>query len=243
MDIKSYCDFVRKLVYKMFYDIYLNTNNLNEANNLPKPNAFDTEILDGKNIVLKINNTKPNFEAIYQPGSMNVPLFVFNFTDYKIWMKYANELRGNKTKKGDSKRNAFFSDLGCSDFDLEPFDSFYFSRTRKSLEHYYPQAKAGEDKLLSDNDINRFGNFAMISADANSSGSNWDPKTKLDHYSDKKADPVGVGSLKFKIMMRICFDNFIKMETGKLNREEGFEWNLEDMNAHQEKMMNILFSN
>lgn len=242
-DIKGYCDFVRKLVYKMFYDIYLNTNNLNEANNLPKPNAFDTEILDGKNIVLKINNIKPKFEDIYKPGSMNVPLFVFNFTDYKIWMKYANELRGNKTKKGDTKRSAFFSDLGCSDFELEPFDSFYFSRTRKSLEHYYPQAKAGEDKTLSDNDINRFGNFAMISADANSSGSNWDPKTKLDHYSDKKADPVGVGSLKFKIMMRICFDNFIKMETGKLNREEGFEWNLEDMNVHQEKMMNILFSN
>lgn len=116
MDIKSYCDFVRKLVYKMFYDIYLNTNNLNEVNNLPKPNAFDTEILDGTNIVLKIHNTKPDFEAIYQPGSMNIPLFVFNFTDYKIWMKYAND------------------------------------------------------------DINCFGNFAMISADANSSGSNWDQK-------------------------------------------------------------------
>ena len=240
-NIKGYCDFVRKLVYKMFYDIYLNTNNLNEANNLPKPNAFDTEILDGKNIVLKIINIKPKFEDIYKPGSMNVPLFVFNFTDYKIWMKYANELRGNKTKKGDAKRSAFFSDLGCSDFELEPFDSFYFSRTRKSLEHYYPQAKAGEDKTLSDNDINRFGNFAMISADANSSGSNWDPKTKLDHYSDKKADPVGVGSLKFKVMMRVCSDNYIKMETGQLTREEGFEWNLEDMNAHQEKMMKILF--
>ena len=58
------------------------------------------------------------------------------------------------------------------------FDNFYFSRTRKSLEHYYPQSKAGEDKVFSDNDINCFGNFAMISTDANSSGSNWDPKTK-----------------------------------------------------------------
>ena len=125
---------------------------------------------------------------------------------------------------------------------MDPFDTFYFSRTRKSLEHYYPQAKAGEGKPLSDTDINRFGNFAMISADANSSGSNWDPKTKLDHYTDKKSDPVGVGSLKFKIMMRICFDNFIKMETGKLNRDDGFEWNLEDMNAHQEKMLKILFN-
>lgn len=239
-DIPAYCDFVRKLVHKMFYDVYLNPENLNEANNLPKPNAFDTEILDGENIILDINNAKPDFASIYKPGSMNVPLFVFNFTDYKLWMKYANELRGNKTKKGDAKRTAFFNDLGCSDFELDPFDNFYFSRTRKSLEHYYPQAKAGENRPLSDTDINRFGNFAMISADANSSGSNWDPKTKLDHYSDKKADPIGVGSLKFKIMMRVCSDNYIKMETGKLKREEGFEWNLEDMNEHQEKMIEIL---
>lgn len=239
-DIPAYCNFVRELVYKMFYDVYLNPANLNEANNLPKPNAFDIELLDGKKIVLKINNTKPDFVSIYKPGSMNVPLFVFNFTDYKLWMKYANELRGNKTKKGDAKRSSFFNDLGCSDFELDPFDNFYFSRTRKSLEHYYPQAKAGENQPLSDTDINRFGNFAMISADANSSGSNWDPKTKLDHYSDKKADPIGVGSLKFKIMMRVCFDNFIAMETGKLSREEGFEWNLEDMNDHQEKMLKII---
>lgn len=41
--------------------------------------------------------------------------------------------------------------------------------------------------------------------------------------------------------MRIYFDNYIKMKTGKLSREEGFEWNLEDMNAHQDKMMKILF--
>ena len=236
-DIPAYCDFVRNLVHKMFYDIYLNPNNLNEANNLPKPNAFDTESLDGKNLILDINNSKPDFASIYKPGSMNVPLFVFNFTDYKLWMKYANELRGNKTKKGDAKRTAFFNDLGCSDFELDPFDNFYFSRTRKSLEHYYPQAKAGENQPLSDTDINRFGNFAMISADANSSGSNWDPKTKLDHYSDKKADPIGVGSLKFKIMMQICRDN-----DRNLSRDEGLEWNLDDMNSHQNKILEIIFS-
>ena len=189
----GYCDFVRKLSYKMFYDIYLNNKNLNEANNLPKPNAFDSEILNGRNLVLDIKNKRPDFDSIYKYGSMNIPLFVFNFMDYKIWMKYANELRGQGTKKGDSRRTAFFNDLGCSDFELDSFDNFYFSRTRKSLEHYYPQAKAGEDKKLTDNDINRFGNFAMISADANSSGSNWDPKTKLDHYTDGKADPVEIG--------------------------------------------------
>lgn len=241
-DIEGYRNFVRQLVYKMFYDIYLNTDNLNEANNLPKPNAFDTEILDGKNINLEVKNIKPDFSSIYESGSTNVPLFVFNFMDYKIWMKYAGELRGNKTKKGDAKRTSFFHDLGCSDFELDVFDNFYFSRTRKSLEHYYPQSKAREGKVFSDNDINCFGNFAMISTDANSSGSNWDPKTKLDHYSDKKADPVGVASLKFKIMMQICKDNDSKMKKGELLRKEGFEWNVKDMNSHQEKMIEIIFT-
>jgi uncharacterized protein with ParB-like and HNH nuclease domain len=235
-DIESYCNFVRNLVHKMFYDIYLNSSNLNEINNLPKPNAFDSEILNGKKIELTIQNKNPNFSSIYKEGSMNIPLFVFNFTDYKIWVKYANEIRGNQTKKDAKKRISFFEDLGCSDFDLEPFNSFYFSRTRKSLEHYYPQAKAGENGIVSEKDINRFGNFAMISANANSSGSDWDPKTKLEHYTDKKSDPVGVASLKFKIMMQICSDN-------SFSREKGLEWILEDMNQHQEKMMKIILEN
>lgn len=233
-DIKAYCNFVRNLVHKMFYDIYLNSSNLNEINNLPKPNAFDSEILNGKKIELTIQNKNPNFSSIYKEGSMNIPLFVFNFTDYKIWVKYANEIRGNQTKKDDKKRISFFEDLGCSDFDLEPFNSFYFSRTRKSLEHYYPQAKAGENGIVSE--INRFGNFAMISANANSSGSDWDPKTKLEHYTDKKSDPVGVASLKFKIMMQICSDN-------SFSREKGREWIIEDMEQHQEKMMKIILQN
>lgn len=83
-----------------------------------------------------------------------------------------------KAKKGDSKRIGFFQDLGCSDFELEVFNNFYFSRTRKSLEHYYPQAKAGSDKPISSEDINCFGNFAMIGSDANSSGSDWNPIDK-----------------------------------------------------------------
>ena len=34
-------------------------------------------------------------------------------------------------------------DIGCSDFGLKVFNQFYFSRTRRSLEHYYPQANIG----------------------------------------------------------------------------------------------------
>ena len=77
---------------------------------------------------------------------------MFNFTDYLIWRKYANDIRGEKTKKDSLSRKKFFNALGCSDFELNPFNNFYFSRTRKSLEHFYPQAKVGDDKPLTADD-------------------------------------------------------------------------------------------
>lgn len=57
----------------------------------------------------------------------------------------ANEFRGKKMKKEDSGRIQIFKELGCSDFELEPLRSFYFSLTRKNTEPHNPQAKAGYD--------------------------------------------------------------------------------------------------
>ena len=242
---RDYLEFLQNLADKYFYDVYLNSECLNERNQ-PGPNAFDNEIIkDGALNVEEIGyddvDYRDVFEEIYKQGRADVPLFVFNYTDYILWKKYADTLRGNKIKKGSKERTQFFNELGCSDFELDPFNNFYFSRTRKSLEHYYPQAKAGEDKPLSADDINCFGNFAMISAETNSSGSNWDPVTKLDHYSDGKADQVSVASLKFKIMMQICRDNHKAMLNGDLDRVNGMEWNASDIQEHQEKILDILF--
>ena len=241
---RDYLEFLQNLADKYFYDVYLNSECLNERNQ-PGPNAFDNEIIkDGALNVEEICHDNVDyrdvFEDIYKQGRADVPLFVFNYTDYILWKKYADTLRGNKIKKGSKERTQFFKELGCSDFELDPFNNFYFSRTRKSLEHYYPQAKAGEGKPLSTDDINCFGNFAMISAEANSSGSNWDPMTKLDHYSDGKSDQVSVASLKFKIMMQICRDNHKAMLNGDLDRVNGMEWNVEDIQEHQEKMLDII---
>ncbi len=241
---RNYLEFLQCLANKYFYDVYLNRGCLNERNQ-PGPNAFDNALFIGGNMNVydfgdEDIDYRKEFEVIYRQGRYDVPLFVFNYTDYMLWKYYADRLRGNKTKKGSKERIKFFEELGCSDFELDPFNNFYFSRTRKSLEHYYPQAKAGKDKTLSTEDINCFGNFAMISAEANSSGSNWDPKTKLEHYSDGKSDQVSVASLKFKIMMQICQDNYKAMLDGDLVRDAGMEWNAEDMKKHQEKMLDII---
>ena len=171
-DLNNYLEFLRKLADKYFFDVYLDASKLNDMNQ-PKPNSFDDTILNGSELNVELEDVERVFDSIYSIGSCNIPLYVFNYTDYKIWKKYAKELRGNKAKKDSRSRIDFFKALGCSDFELDVFNNFYFSRTRKSLEHYYPQAKAGDDMPISTQDINRFGNFAMIGSDANSSGSNW----------------------------------------------------------------------
>lgn len=237
LDLQEYCSFLKELANKYFFDIYLNKGLLNEINT-PIPGAFDQIIIDGNNFNLTCSNKNQDFNVIYGDGrekTKGIPLFVFNYIDFLIWEKYKDNLSGEKLKEGSDERNRFFHELGCSDFGLKVFNQFYFSRTRRSLEHYYPQANIGTD--IDENQINCFGNFAMIGNEANSSGSNWSPKTKLDHYLDSsgKILQVSVASLKFRIMMQICKDN-IESKT----RDNGQEWIFEDIKCHQEKMLILL---
>jgi len=254
-DIKKYYEFLSGLADKYFKDVYLVSDNLNEINT-PKPGSFDSTILSNNELDITPHNRGcVDFVSIYGDGkvkSKGVPLFVFNYLDYKLWEKYADDLRTGDTKKGDDKRTAFFDALGCSDFGLDIFNTFYFSRTRRSLEHFYPQANIdGNEGMPDSNQINCFGNYAMIGSAANSSGSNWSPNTKLDHYLDgsKKVSQVSVASLKFMIMMQMCIDNQNKIrednsnetqDDGQKTRKRGQEWIFEDIQAHQENMLNIL---
>ena len=237
-DISKYCEFVLGLAVKYLKDVYLNNNNLNEINT-PIPGSFDNTVLTDNKLDITPHNKNIDFTAIYGDGtiiSKGIPLFIFNYLDYKLWEKYANELRGKKTKEGDKERTEFITTLGCSDFGLKVFEQFYFSRTRRSLEHYYPQANAnGENGAPNKEQINCLGNYAMIGSEANSSGSNWSPKTKLDHYLDAsgKIKQVSVASIKFMIMMQKCKDN-------QSTRDAGQEWNFNDIKAHQEKMLEVL---
>jgi hypothetical protein len=237
-NITSYCKFLMGLAEKYFKDVYLVAGNLNDINT-PKPGSFDNTILHNNTIEITPNNDNFDFPAIFGDGreiSKGIPLFIFNYLDYKLWEKYANELRGEKTKEGGKERSDFFTMLGCGDFGLKVFEQFYFSRTRRSLEHYYPQANThGEIGVVNKVQINCLGNYAMIGSEANSSGSNWSPIAKLVHYLDSsgKIKQVSVASIKFMIMMQICKDN-------QRGRDRGQEWNFKDIKAHQEKMLEVL---
>lgn len=238
-DLENYRRFVRKLADLYFQGVYLKPEMLN-AKNTPLPGSFDSVMLEGNalsHLLLSREDRIPAkgndvFNAIYGDGtfvSNGVSLFVFNYLDYRIWKLYAEILRGGQYKEESSVRSKFFQKLGCSDFGLNVFDLFYFSRTRRSLEHFYAQANAtGKGGALDEKQINCFGNYAMIGSEANSSGSNWMPTTKLAHYLDAsgKINMVSVASLKFMIMMQNC-------------RDEG-KWDFDQLKEHQEKMVSLM---
>ena len=228
----DYLAFLQKLAHKYFHDIYLNSDALT-SNKQPNPVAFDDAILSGGTISVEIKNRRGcnDFCNVFELGSYNVPLYVFSYTDYVLWKLYCDKLRGKQFKKEQPERKAFFERLGCSDFELDTFDKFYFSRTRKSLEHFYPQAKEVEG-VVGHESINCFGNFAMISSEANSAGSSWDPINKISHYNDGKWR-ISVASLKFKIMMQVCIDR-----KGKGAKA----WGVDEIADHQRRMIDILLN-
>lgn len=241
INLEEYRDFLRALADKYFYDVYLNPKKLNNANHQPHAGSFDDTILVQGELCVQLDNVWRDFNSIYPQGSADIPLFVFCYTDYRLWRKYASELRSKETKAGSPERKRFFDELGCSDFGLDVLRNFYFSRTRKSLEHYYPQAKAGDGKPLTAEQINCFGNFAMIGSDANSSGSDWNPFDKQNRYLDSKTNAVSVASLKFRIMLQMCKDNHEKgIRDSQDLRSSGLEWNAADMQRHQQRMLSII---
>lgn len=234
-DIAAYQKFVENLANRYFNKIYLDASKLN-AINTPLPGSFDEMILDGNK--LANSELKPikaiEFSKIYGDGkvkSNGIPLYIFNYLDFKLWDLYDKSLRGKNSRKTDTERKNFFVGLGCSNFDLNTFEQFYFSRTRRSLEHFYPQATAtGKNGALDQIQINCLGNYAMIGSEINSSGSCWDPKTKLAHYLDDssgKINKISVASLKFMIMMQVCKDRQ--------------KWEFEEIENHQNMMLNVLF--
>ncbi len=246
-DAEKYRSFVERLADSYFQNVYLDKSRLNQKNT-PLPNSFDSVILEERKLAHELTDEHSSivkkcaatFDAIYGDGqkeSDGVPLFVFNYMDFRIWKYYADTLRGESIKKESPERKAFFAQLGCNDFGLDIFNQFYFSRTRRSLEHFYPQANVGDGLTAPTEDqINCFGNYAMIGSEVNSAASNWSPKTKLDTYLDPsgKISRISVASLKFTIMLQMCRDR----DRNGCPADQC--WTFEQMKEHQKCMVRLL---
>ncbi|MDW1907180.1 MULTISPECIES: GmrSD restriction endonuclease domain-containing protein [Vibrio] len=133
---------------------------------------FD-EICDGSQLEFRENNVD-----VLHKGT-GVQNFVFNRLDYLLWKR----LSDNESFDGISKK-----ELG------KHFEDFQFS-FRTSVEHYFPQTDpSGASKM---EDVDRFGNFCLISPSSNSRLSNYSPQDKKTFYQENNR----AESLKQAIMM------------------------------------------
>lgn len=97
----------------------------------------------------------------------------------------------------------------------------YQFRSNRSIEHIYPQ-KPEDERYWDDNDLDSFGNLALISISSNSEYSRHGFKWKQGQFEDRIAKKWGVESLKL------------------VDVYERVEWNPEDCKKHQDEMIVIL---
>lgn len=97
-DKNNYLNFVRNLADKYFFDVYLDANKLNERNQ-PKPNSFDETIIQNGKLNVGLKDINRNFNGIYPQGSSNIPLFVFNYTDYRLWKNMQTNCEATEPRK------------------------------------------------------------------------------------------------------------------------------------------------
>lgn len=119
---QKYRDFLEGLADKYFKGVYLEQSCLNEINT-PQPGSFDEKLLKNGDVNISIDNenTVEIFDHIYGDGtekSKGIPLFIFNYLDYRLWKAYLS-VRGSK--EGSKERQELFNKFGCNDFGFDIF--------------------------------------------------------------------------------------------------------------------------
>ena len=128
----------------------------------------------------------------------NIERIVFTYLDYIL---YRNDVKNN----------------------VNEFKDFYF-QFRNSIEHFFPRHPIGDEKDVSEEHRDDFGNLALITTSANSKFSNMLPIHKVEQYKDY-----------LKQSPKLC-----KME--KLLEENNRKWDDNLVNKHGQEMINLLDS-
>ena len=159
-----------------------------------------------------------NSENIFNAG-LNTPRFIFNYLDYLLWIRYYDEVRGDKN----ASIKEDYVNVSIEQY-KNKFSNFKFVQ-RTSIEHLYPQSRVNdliaEGKESKKEILNSFGNLCLISARSNSSYNGDLPSQKKE---DSKARNESLKQL-------IMFANFT-----------GGTWNTAEINRHQYEMEKLIFS-
>lgn len=163
----------------------------------------------------------------YRQG-LATPSYVFNYSDYQLWLFYYDYVRGDKTlyeSLDEPIKNLGKIIANCR----KDFSTFKFTY-RNSREHLYPRNRFNNDDNLKDEEKNiadtSFGNLCLIS---NSSNSSWGDALPI----QKRWDAIGNKaneSLKLKVMFASFNDN----------ANEGNKWGIEEIKKHEKLMVEFL---
>ena len=117
--------------------------------------------------------------------------FVFHWLDYILWLNPPEEIK-------------------------EKAESFSFINT-SSVEHFMPQHLLSGEEHSEEwkNELNNFGNLALITPSSNSRQSNLPPKNKAENAKGKKIE-----SLKYELMLNIASTS---EWTAEASKEHGLE--------------------
>ncbi|MCV3418174.1 DUF262 domain-containing protein [Campylobacter lari] len=134
--------------------------------------------------------------------------------EYYLW-KYSKTDKLKETELDKKK----FSDIASN---------FYF-RSLNSIEHVQAQSKANENDWTNEN-INNFGNLALISSNFNSSLNNQDVPSKYRDFQKRYVDnKKAVISLKLWLIYALAKNN-----------ENKITWTFDNAQKHKEQMLGIL---
>jgi len=171
-------------------------------------------------ILVYKNNNK---ESAYKNGTSTAHI-VFNYLDYLIYKNYKN-------KKSDGSRS-----LGLDDCQLNKIDfkNFFFSTSRSSVEHWYPQNPGQDTNLEKINVIaklNDFGNLALVTTSINSRNGNRQPLSKKKDLESFNQN--GNFSLKLQIMMALTNEDCCWMSNDNNDKNQMYC-------CHSKNMQDIL---
>ncbi|EAJ5677274.1 DUF262 domain-containing protein [Campylobacter lari] len=171
-------------------------------------------IKDDKNDLLVISNFTEEDIPNLDRGTATLHYWFYRL-EYYLWKNA--EVNGDKVK------------ICGKEMDKKKFDNFYF-RSLNSIEHVQAQSKANENDWTNEN-IDNFGNLALISSSFNSSLNNHDVPSKYRDFQKRYMDnKKAVISLKLWLIYALA----------NKDGEDKIAWTFGKAQEHKSQMLEVL---
>ncbi|MBX2078873.1 DUF262 domain-containing protein [Campylobacter peloridis] len=206
VDQKNLISFLENLDTTLAKEQLQNNDLISKVNEILQ----DSQKKDDENF--QIYNFFKKEKCILDQGTAT-PHYWFYRLEYYLW----------KNAKVDNNK----VEICGKEMDKKKFDNFYF-RNLNSIEHVQAQSKANENDWANEN-IDNFGNLALISSSFNSSLNNQDVPSKYRDFQKRYIDDTKKAVISLKLWLIYAL-----IEENQLN------WTFEKAKEHKNQMLEVL---